>query len=297
MKVPIELLVVLVVAVGVAPAYTVGPILDVVATSVLQRGLPEFSLSPWHGFNLAFMMSLVALIGGVVVYAFRHRIFALHDRFFPPVSGRNVTEGLLHRIFALTIRVNALVENGSLQRYLFLLIASALAVGFVAFRDVPLFGTVPAQALDIQTLAYGAFLVVAAIGTVVFHRARFIAVVVIGVVGLMVSLLFVRFSGPDIAMTQLRWHCSFCHGGHPSNPDLPDACGTRQWRCWQARESPCSAMPRSRDLSTASPISSWRKPSPVEAAPISSTSSWSTFAASIRSARSPCWVSRPSAST
>jgi multicomponent K+:H+ antiporter subunit A len=203
MKVPIELLVVLVVAVGVAPAYTVGPILDVVATSVLQRGLPEFSLSPWHGFNLAFMMSLVALIGGVVVYAFRHRIFALHDRFFPPVSGRNVTEGLLHRIFALTIRVNALVENGSLQRYLFLLIASALAVGFVAFRDVPLFGTVPAQALDIQTLAYGAFLVVAAIGTVVFHRARFIAVVVIGVVGLMVSLLFVRFSGPDIAMTQL----------------------------------------------------------------------------------------------
>ncbi len=36
-----------------------------------------------------------------------------------------------------------------------------------------------------------------------FHRARLVAVITIGVVGLMVSLLFVRFSGPDIAMTQL----------------------------------------------------------------------------------------------
>jgi multicomponent K+:H+ antiporter subunit A len=99
MKFPIEFLVVLMVAVGVAPAYTVGPILDVVAGSVLQRGLPEFNLSPWHGFNIAFMMSVVALVGGVVVYALRHRIFALHDRIFPAVSGRNVTEGLLHWIF------------------------------------------------------------------------------------------------------------------------------------------------------------------------------------------------------
>ena len=36
MKVPIEFLVVLVIAVGVAPAYTVGPILDVVAGSRLK---------------------------------------------------------------------------------------------------------------------------------------------------------------------------------------------------------------------------------------------------------------------
>jgi multicomponent K+:H+ antiporter subunit A len=203
MKVPIEFLVVLVIAVGIAPAYTVGPILDVVAGSVIQRGLPEFSLSLWHGFNLAFMMSMVAMIGGVTVYVFRHRIFALHDRFFPPVSGRNLTEGLLHRVFGLAIRLNALIENGSLQRYIFLLIASALVVGVAAFRGEVLLGPAPMTSPDIQTVAYGVFLVAGAVGTVLFHRARFVAVVVIGIVGLMVSLLFVRFSGPDIAMTQL----------------------------------------------------------------------------------------------
>jgi multicomponent K+:H+ antiporter subunit A len=203
MKVPIEFLVVLVIAVGVAPAYTVGPILDVVATSVLQRGLPEFSLSPWHGFNLAFMMSLVALFGGTVVYVLRHRIFVLHDRFFPQVSGRNLTEGILHRIFHWTARINAFIENGSLQRYVFLLVVSALVAGVAGFYGQPLLGPAATQTLDIQTLAYGAFLVAGAVATVVFHRSRVIAVAVMGVVGLMVSLLFVRFSGPDIAMTQL----------------------------------------------------------------------------------------------
>jgi len=203
MKFPMEFLVVLVVAVGVAPAYTVGPILDVVAGSVLQRGLPEFNLSPWHGFNAAFMMSVVALVGGVIVYALRDRIFALHDRIFPPISGRNLTEGLLHRIFRWAIRLNGLVENGSLQRYLFLLIASTLIVGVAAFRGESLFGSAPTQPLDLQTLAYGVFLIAGAVGTVLYHRSRFVSVVIVGVVGLMVSLLFVRFSGPDIAMTQL----------------------------------------------------------------------------------------------
>jgi multicomponent K+:H+ antiporter subunit A len=203
MKFPMEFLVVLVVAVGVAPAYTVGPILDVVAGSVLQRGLPEFNLSPWHGFNIAFMMSMAALVGGVIVYALRDRIFALHDRIFPPISGRNITEGLLHRIFRWAIRLNGLVENGSLQRYLFLLIASTLIVGVAAFRGESLFGSAPTQPLDFHTLAYGVFLIAGAVGTVLYHRSRFVSVVIVGVVGLMVSLLFVRFSGPDIAMTQL----------------------------------------------------------------------------------------------
>ncbi|GMQ76623.1 MAG: monovalent cation/H+ antiporter subunit A [Gammaproteobacteria bacterium] len=203
MKFPIEILVVVVIAVGVAPAYTVGPILDVVAGSVLQRGPPEFSLSLWHGFNLAFMMSILALAGGVIVYALRHRIYALHDRVLPPVSGRNVVEALLHRIFRATARINGLIENGSLQRYLFLLVLSALVVGVAAFRGQPLLGPLSTQTLDTQTLALGIILMVGAIGTVVFHRTRFVAVVVIGVVGLMVSLMFVRFSGPDIAMTQL----------------------------------------------------------------------------------------------
>ncbi len=203
MKVPIEFLVVLCVAVGVAPAYVVGPILDEIARAVVQSGLPEYSLSPWHGFNLPFMMSVVALAGGVAVYAYRHPIFALHDRLFRPVSGRNLTEAFLDRLFRWALRANAAIENGSLQRYLFVLVASTLVVGVSAFREQPLFGSASTQAVDATTLALGVFLIAGSVATVVFHRQRLIAAAAIGVVGLMVSLLFARFSGPDIAMTQL----------------------------------------------------------------------------------------------
>jgi multicomponent K+:H+ antiporter subunit A len=39
--------------------------------------------------------------------------------------------------------------------------------------------------------------------TVALHRQRFIALIVLGVVGLVLSLIFVKFSAPDLALTQL----------------------------------------------------------------------------------------------
>jgi len=33
----------------------------------LQAPLPEYSLAVWHGFNLALMMSFIALVGGILV--------------------------------------------------------------------------------------------------------------------------------------------------------------------------------------------------------------------------------------
>jgi multicomponent K+:H+ antiporter subunit A len=51
-------------------------------------------------------------------------------------------------------------------------------------------------------VALGA-LAVGAIGTVAFHRRRLIAVIFMSVVGLIVALAFIRYKGPDLALTQL----------------------------------------------------------------------------------------------
>jgi multicomponent K+:H+ antiporter subunit A len=48
-----------------------------------------------------------------------------------------------------------------------------------------------------------ALLVLATICLVAFHRNRFLALVLMGIVGLMVSLGFVYFSAPDLALTQI----------------------------------------------------------------------------------------------
>ena len=46
-------------------------------------------------------------------------------------------------------------------------------------------------------------LAIAAIAATALHAQRLLALVLIGVVGLVVSLVFVRFSAPDLALTQL----------------------------------------------------------------------------------------------
>jgi len=203
MKVPVEVLVALCIAVGVAPAYVVGPLLNVSARAVLQDDLPAFDLAPWHGFNIAFMMTLAAFAGGLMVYVLRQRIFELHERLFRPVSGRNLTEAMLARMFRFAARMNTLIENGSLQRYLAALIASAIVAVTAGLWGVPIAGDVLSRDLDFITVVVSGVLVAGSVATVLLHRQRVAAAITVGAVGLMVSLQFVHFSAPDLAMTQL----------------------------------------------------------------------------------------------
>src|SRR5690606_14527001 len=68
MRRPIELLVILCVVVGVAPAISIGPFLNAAVISVLGDQTPYYSLSIWHGFNLPLLMSFIALGAGLVLY-------------------------------------------------------------------------------------------------------------------------------------------------------------------------------------------------------------------------------------
>ncbi|MFN2310250.1 MAG: proton-conducting transporter membrane subunit, partial [Gammaproteobacteria bacterium] len=78
MKRPVDILVVLCLAVGILPALVVGPLLHVAVTGVLQAEPPEYSLSLWHGFNVPLLMSAIALVGGLIIYLYRAPIFRWH---------------------------------------------------------------------------------------------------------------------------------------------------------------------------------------------------------------------------
>jgi multicomponent K+:H+ antiporter subunit A len=203
MKVPVEILVVLCVVVGTFPGVTVGIPLKAAAGAVLQAPLPEFSLAIWHGFTLPLAMSFVALLCGILLYALRHRLFALHAGFRIRISGKSVAERFLEPVFALGRRLDRVLDNRSLVRYMFLLLAATLMLGALGYRGVPIAGPVASAPLDVATLLGGLLLAVGAIATAAQHRNRFIAVLMLGLVGLMTSLLFARFSAPDLALTQL----------------------------------------------------------------------------------------------
>ena len=57
--------------------------------------------------------------------------------------------------------------------------------------------------MDVVSVVAVLGLVVAALGVVILHRQRFVALVLMGAVGLVVALIFIKFSAPDLALTQL----------------------------------------------------------------------------------------------
>lgn len=203
MKVPVEVLVFLCLLVGMLPAYTVAPLLAVAATSTLGGPLPEYSLSIWHGFNLPLMMSVIALIGGILVYACRQPLFRWYAG-LPQLDAKLVFENAVQRVVRAAGWVTGVLENGSLQRYLALILLASLAVVTVALGPLSsLQGPQALSPVDAVTGLSMGMLALSALITVVFHRRRLVALLMLSVVGLLVALAFVRFSAPDLALTQL----------------------------------------------------------------------------------------------
>ncbi|MDQ3617926.1 MAG: monovalent cation/H+ antiporter subunit A, partial [Pseudomonadota bacterium] len=203
MRTPVMVLVLLCLAVGIVPAYTVAPVLAVAAGSVLGEAMPAYSLALWHGFNLPLMMSLGGVIGGVALYFGLRRLFDMHA-IVRRTFGRQMFRVNTLAVLAMARRLTFKVTNGSLQRSLWWVWVTLLAVAIAPALGGILGGMqTPGQPLPLIGWVLWALLIAATCATVALHRQRLLALIVVGSVGLAVSLVFVFLSAPDLALTQL----------------------------------------------------------------------------------------------
>ncbi len=205
MRVPVEVLATACVVVGLLPALVMGPLLAAAARPVVGGELPPYSLAIWHGFTLPLLMSGVALAGGLLLY------LRLRERLDTPVIQRLARTR--RHLYAQAVRglvqgarhLTGALEHGGLRRSLPLFVVTVLVLGLVpglgeGWRPGPID---PGPALDPASVAIWSVLVIATLATVALHRRRFVTLVLLGVVGLVVTLAFVGLSAPDLALTQL----------------------------------------------------------------------------------------------
>ena len=203
MRAPSELLVVVCVLVGIFPNWTVGPWLAAAAGAALPQGLPDYRLALWHGFNQPLLMSTLALLGGVAIYALRRPIYAWHAQ-LPRVHARTAFERWSRACTGGAHRLVGLLDNVSLQRYCALLLCFVVGLGGWAFFARPGVALRPsAHPADAAAVFALLVLLVAALGATLVHRERLLAIILVSVVGLVVTLTFARLSAPDLALTQL----------------------------------------------------------------------------------------------
>ena len=205
MRIPVAVLVTLCLAVGVLPALVVGPFLETAVRGTLGPMAPEYTLAVWHGLNLPLLLSFLGLVFGVALYFGLRWLFDIHAAIIR-THGRNWFHFHVEGLFNAARGISEWVVAGGMRRSLFWLLIAAMTLGALPFLADPtalleLPGT--SQHLPLMGWVVWAVLVVGTLATVAMHSKRLTALIIIGSVGLMVSLVFVYLSAPDLALTQI----------------------------------------------------------------------------------------------
>ncbi len=209
MRVPVELLVLICLVVGVAPAWSVGPMLAASAAPVVGGVLPEYSLAVWHGFNLPLLMSVVALVGGGVLYlAQRHgraRGRLEHTPLLHVFDGQRIFENLLARLSEAGRRSRRLLGTRRMQSQLLLLVLVAVIGAGTSLWITPtslgLREPIPFSPMFAMTWLIGGTCALAAAWQAKFHRLA--SMMLAAASGLVCCITYIWFSAPDLALTQL----------------------------------------------------------------------------------------------
>lgn len=200
---PPSILVVLVVVIGLAP-FLAEPLVKLVTASVLgdTAEVPKAHFKIWHGLTPALYMSIIATVGGLLVLAAFKPLLKVWDA-TPRPEAKVIFEAVI-RIAVSTARGLILpLHNGAFTRYAAIGSVVIIAVGAYAWQT----GTVGAPTRTVQAagavpIAGWVMLVAATVALMFLHRNRLFSLMLIGIVGLMVSIGFIFFSAPDLAMTQ-----------------------------------------------------------------------------------------------
>ena len=209
MRAPATLLAILCILVGLFPALLVENIVNSTARASTQvMDFEGAHLALWHGFNMPLLMSLIASIGGLIFYfslAKGGKIREIDlDPYLGRLQGRVAFDLFLKSLLLNSRKFKRWTENGKLQSYILWIVVFSIAIVSLPFLGQGLTtGTrelthAPALAIVLWLLLFSSCWMM-----LWFHHERIKAVLISGAIGLVVTMVFVCFSAPDLALTQI----------------------------------------------------------------------------------------------
>lgn len=209
MRAPATLLAALCILVGLFPALLVEHIVNSTARASIQN--PTFEgthLAIWHGLNAPLLMSVIALLGGLVFYFALAKGGKLRRIDLDPLLGRLQGKVLfdlfLKHLLLSSRKFRRFTENGKLQSYLLWILIFSVAIVIVPFWLQGI-GTGSRELVHAPVIAIVLWLLLFSACWMMlwFHHERIKAVLISGAVGLVVTMVFICFSAPDLALTQI----------------------------------------------------------------------------------------------
>ncbi|WP_281658268.1 Na+/H+ antiporter subunit A [Halobacillus sp. Cin3] len=193
-----------VIIIGLFPFLVNGSFIAHAAEAVKGTALEEKHITFWHGIIPPFVMSLTVVVFGAILAISRKGWTPVYNFLPGRLSLNKLYDGLVDRTERYSGVITKGYMNGSLGRYVRLILAAILIVSF-AFMALTGGFTVDTSNLSRITapeIAVAVTMVLAAIGTALTNN-RIAAILILGVVGYGLSMLFVLYRAPDLALTQL----------------------------------------------------------------------------------------------
>ena len=189
---------------GIFPDTLATALVNPTVAAILGNAEPAKELQLWAGVNLPLFLSIGTFVLGFAIYAFKLKLRAalirITDR---SPSFDNGWDNLLAAILAGAKWQTRVLQTGVLRRYMFVTFGTA----FVTFAVTLLMRGAPIPAFDwpdIEIWDWLVFLLVLmGAGLTVVTNSRITAIAGLGVVGIGMAMIFILYSAPDVAITQL----------------------------------------------------------------------------------------------
>lgn len=186
---------------GLLPAASM--FLSPAAASVAGEAI-EMHLHLWEGFNLAFGLTLVIIAVGIVLARFEHQVAAIPSPLPSWLNSDRLYDAAIEGLLQGSKKLTVTIQSGRLRTYLLIIVLTLLGLVGPTFL---FFGMDEGAFPPLTDLALhemiAALLIPFGVIAAIRARSRVGAIIAVGVVGGMVSLFFVLFSAPDLALTQL----------------------------------------------------------------------------------------------
>jgi multicomponent Na+:H+ antiporter subunit A len=175
------------------------------AVRAFHGTMEDIKLQFFYGINEPLLLSMITLILGSIFYLLRQKIkgalASVCKRL--PLRAEQGYGVLLEAIARLAAAQTRILQNGSLHRYLAVIIGSVtLGIGLPFCMHFPALGGMDVASVS-PPQGLVVFIIAAGIIVVVLARSRLLAICGLGVVGAGSALLFLIFGAPDVALTQL----------------------------------------------------------------------------------------------
>ncbi|WP_068674393.1 Na+/H+ antiporter subunit A [Oceanobacillus sp. Castelsardo] len=174
------------------------------AAQAVNSGVEYHEVYFWHGFITPFIMSLIVIAVGAILYLTRTKWNKIYTILPGRLSFNRVYDAIVEKLDTYSKRLTNSYMTGSVRTYMLLILGTTIVItavymyitnGFI----INLHDTAEVTGLEVSIVV---IIIIASIATL-FAKNNIAAILITGIVGYGVSMLFVIYRAPDLALTQL----------------------------------------------------------------------------------------------